>query len=281
MIMPLHSLCYDYFFPTDSGASWKKLQRNSKWIIPEDDDSEDEYRPAAEDNEQSDEDLANQAENFSDDNEPATKKAPKTHEIRTAGYFKSSNSGGEDAVGDEMVEEMKSWPPALKMATNSPLLISAAGGLFSYLRMLKLDAELISLGNFHSYDPVRQSSSLILDGQTLANLEVLENNFDGGTEGTLFRLLDHCITPLIFVRKLYSNSYIDMLKSKRKTDSTKEEIPSLIRYTEFTVEIDKSEFKPYNYQMLRGRLACWLKGYFIPPYYQELLNSLAQLFTIR
>ncbi|KAL1923036.1 uncharacterized protein VTP21DRAFT_9412 [Calcarisporiella thermophila] len=132
-------------------------------------------------------------------------------EIRIAGYFKSSNSGGEDAVGDGMVEEMKSWPPALKMATNSPLLMSAAGGLFSYLRMLKLDAELISLGNFHSYDPVRQSSSLILDGQTLANLEVLENNFDGGTEGTLFRLLDHCITP--FGKRLFKRWLCHPLRS--------------------------------------------------------------------
>ena len=36
--------------------------------------------------------------------------------------------------------------------------------------------------------------SLALDGQTLANLEVLENGM-GGTEGTLLRYLDHCRHP--------------------------------------------------------------------------------------
>ena len=35
---------------------------------------------------------------------------------------------------------------------------------------------------------------LALDGQTLANLEVLENGA-GGSEGTLLRHLDHCRHP--------------------------------------------------------------------------------------
>lgn len=34
---------------------------------------------------------------------------------------------------------------------------------------------------------------LVLDGQTLQNLEVLENQ-DGGREGTLVQHVDHCVT---------------------------------------------------------------------------------------
>ncbi len=35
---------------------------------------------------------------------------------------------------------------------------------------------------------------MILDGQTLINLEILENTVDGGKQGTLLGLLDHCVT---------------------------------------------------------------------------------------
>jgi len=73
--------------------------------------------------------------------------------------------------------------------------MSALGGLVWYLRSLKLDEELMSFKNFHVYDPVRQASTLILDGQTLSNLEVFQNNSDGTETGTVLRLLNRCVTP--------------------------------------------------------------------------------------
>lgn len=36
----------------------------------------------------------------------------------------------------------------------------------------------------------------MLDGPTLANLEVLENTRDKGGEGTLLQYLSHCVTPM-------------------------------------------------------------------------------------
>lgn len=42
---------------------------------------------------------------------------------------------------------------------------------------------------------------MVLDGQTLQNLEVLENQHDRGTHGTLFSLLCHCHTP--FGKRLF------------------------------------------------------------------------------
>ena len=73
--------------------------------------------------------------------------------------------------------------------------MSALGALIQYLRTLKIERELVSLGNFSWYDPIRKASSLVLDGQSLINLEIFANTFDGGVEGTLFSMLNRCITP--------------------------------------------------------------------------------------
>ncbi|KAK3809597.1 MAG: hypothetical protein J3Q66DRAFT_444240 [Benniella sp.] len=50
--------------------------------------------------------------------------------------------------------------------------MSALGDLTHYLRSHKLDTELMSFKNFHVYDPIRQASTPILEGQTLTYLEI-------------------------------------------------------------------------------------------------------------
>lgn len=72
----------------------------------------------------------------------------------------------------------------------------AFGGLLHYLKLLKLDESIMSLGNIKQYEiPKRGSNHLLLDGITLNNLEMLNNSFDGGDKGTLFKLLNKAITP--------------------------------------------------------------------------------------
>lgn len=44
-----------------------------------------------------------------------------------------------------------------------------------YLKQLNLDQELLSQRNFDVYDPVRPGQNLVLDGQTLAHIEVGQN----------------------------------------------------------------------------------------------------------
>ncbi|KAJ3088395.1 DNA mismatch repair protein msh6, partial [Physocladia obscura] len=107
-------------------------------------------------------------------------------ELRRTCYF-----GTVDEFADISVE----YPPAVAAAVNEPLAVASLGGLISYLRTLKLDKDLVSARNFHIYDTMRQSGNLVLDGQTLLNLEVFENTSDGSTEGTLFKLLNNCLTP--------------------------------------------------------------------------------------
>ncbi|KAF3909313.1 hypothetical protein ABW20_dc0109324 [Dactylellina cionopaga] len=92
-------------------------------------------------------------------------------------------------------EGTTTWPETLEKSRDKPLVLSAFGGLLWYLRKLKIDTDLVSLANFQWYDPIRKSTSLVMDGQTLQNLEIFSNSFDGGAAGTLFNLLNQCITP--------------------------------------------------------------------------------------
>ena len=105
-----------------------------------------------------------------------------TRDIDASGYFESDDT-------------RKEWPAVLEEARSKNLVMSALGGLIWYLRNLKIERDLLTLGNFTWYDPIRKASSLVLDGQTLINLEIFANSFDGSTEGTLFTLLNRCVTP--------------------------------------------------------------------------------------
>ncbi|KAK1905050.1 DNA mismatch repair protein Msh6 [Dissostichus eleginoides] len=87
--------------------------------------------------------------------------------------------------------------------------LSALGGCIFYLKKCLVDHELLSLANFEEYVPVdvelekaagrdnffsRTRQRMVLDGVTLANLEIFQNGL-GGTEGTLLERLDTCSTP--------------------------------------------------------------------------------------
>ncbi|TKX27066.1 putative DNA mismatch repair protein msh6 [Elsinoe australis] len=99
-------------------------------------------------------------------------------------YFESPDSDNLDA-----------WPAVLREARKKENVYSAVGALVWYLNTLKIERELLTMGNFSWYDPIRKASSLVLDGQSLINLEIFANNFDGSTDGTLFTMLNRCITP--------------------------------------------------------------------------------------
>ncbi|KAK0725276.1 DNA mismatch repair protein msh6 [Lasiosphaeris hirsuta] len=111
-------------------------------------------------------------------------------ELGCSGYF---------ATSDKNEEEV--WPETLAKAKDKDLLMSALGGLTHYLRVLKLEQSLLSQGNFEWYSPIQKNGTLILDGQSLINLEVFTNTANGSAEGTLFNLLNKCITP--FGKRLF------------------------------------------------------------------------------
>lgn len=89
------------------------------------------------------------------------------------------------------------------------LALSAFGGCIFYLKKCLIDKELLSMANFEEYVPVdvemenaagpssffaQTRQRMVLDGVTLANLEIFQNG-SGGTEGTLLERLDTCSTP--------------------------------------------------------------------------------------
>ncbi|KAK5109701.1 hypothetical protein LTR62_006824 [Meristemomyces frigidus] len=102
---------------------------------------------------------------------------------------------GEGYFDKSVEDSVDTWPLALREAKEKELTFSALGALVWYLSMLKIERELLTCGNFSWYDPIRKASSLVLDGQSLINLEIFANTFDGSTEGTLFTMLNRCISP--------------------------------------------------------------------------------------
>ncbi|XP_040377503.1 DNA mismatch repair protein MSH7 [Oryza brachyantha] len=97
--------------------------------------------------------------------------------VQSRGYFKASTS---------------SWLSALDSSVNKDAVICALGGLISHLTRLMLE-DVLRNGEvlpYHVY-----TTCLRMDGQTLVNLEIFSNNFDGGSSGTLYKHLNHCITP--------------------------------------------------------------------------------------
>ncbi|KAJ2689000.1 DNA mismatch repair protein msh6 [Coemansia spiralis] len=126
-------------------------------------------------------------------------------EIEDAGYFSGDKSA---------------WPTVLQQVVDTdPLALMAVGGLLSYLRSLKLDQDLASLGNFSFYSPLQHSTALVLDGPTISNLDLFSVSSEGGSsnpiaaaisrgnssanvEGTLFALVNHARTP--FGKRLLS-----------------------------------------------------------------------------
>ncbi|KAF9968002.1 DNA mismatch repair protein msh6 [Actinomortierella ambigua] len=155
-------------------------------------------------------------------------------ELRVRGYFNRQDSKDEnkDSKGDASASiSSDSWPDALRQMESNDLVMCAVGGLVWYLRSLKLDDELLSFQNFSIYDPIRQASTLILDGQTLSNLEVFQNSVDGGEQGTLFHLLNRCVTP--FGKRLFRRWLCHPLRSRQAINARLDAVEDLMRVPGF------------------------------------------------
>lgn len=109
------------------------------------------------------------------------------------------------------------------------LAFSAFGAVFWYLRTLKLDSNIISMGNFKEYNPFDKNllgSSMRLDGITLQNLEVFNNSFDQSDRGTLFRILNRGVTA--FGKRVFKNWVIHPLLNKHAIDERLDSVELLL-----------------------------------------------------
>ncbi|OWB73910.1 hypothetical protein B5S31_g3677 [[Candida] boidinii] len=106
---------------------------------------------------------------------------------------------------------------------------SAFGALLYYLKTLKLDQSIISMGNITHYDPYKSNfanSTMRLDGVTLQNLEIFSNSFDSSDKGTLFKLLNRAITA--FGKRMFRSWVVHPLMSKSKIDGRLDSVEHLM-----------------------------------------------------
>ncbi|KZV87127.1 hypothetical protein EXIGLDRAFT_210105 [Exidia glandulosa HHB12029] len=97
-------------------------------------------------------------------------------------------------------DEYAGVPDAIRGMLSEKAPIEALGAMIAYLRQLNIDKNILSMKNFNAVDPMKKGVGLLLDGQTLAHLEVLSNS-EGTAEGSLLSLLGRCITP--FGKRLF------------------------------------------------------------------------------
>ncbi|KAF2304882.1 hypothetical protein GH714_039256 [Hevea brasiliensis] len=84
------------------------------------------------------------------------------------------------------------WNNALDSVMNHDIALCALGGLIDHLSRLMLD-DVLRNGDIFPYQVYK--GCLRMDGQTLINLEIFNNNADGGLLGKyMFKYLDNCVT---------------------------------------------------------------------------------------
>ena len=88
-------------------------------------------------------------------------------------------------------------PAELQRLTGQPLAMSALGGAISYLQKLLMDKELVTLGNFSEYRASAAAEGdadyMVVDGQCLLNLDVIEASGVVGAPGSLLHYLDKTV----------------------------------------------------------------------------------------
>lgn len=133
-------------------------------------------------------------------------------------------TAGKYFINDEG-DNLEAWPQVLLEAREKELAMSAFGALMQYLQCLQIERELLTLKNITWYDPIKNASTLILDGKSLLNLEIFANSLDGGADGTLFTLLNRCITP--FGKRMFKQWVCHPLMDKDQINARLDAVESL------------------------------------------------------
>ncbi|KAH3680191.1 hypothetical protein WICPIJ_008352 [Wickerhamomyces pijperi] len=154
----------------------------------------------------------------------------------------------------ENIDDLSQWPEILKEFhyTEKDTGMSSFGGLLWYLRSLKLDDSLISLGNITHYKTLKPSTNLVLDGQTLQNLEIFANSFDGTDKGTLFKLINKATTP--FGKRMLRTWVVHPLMNSSEINSRLDSVEQLMSDGELRDVIESSLMKLPDLERLLARV---------------------------
>ena len=85
-------------------------------------------------------------------------------------------------------------PDQLQTFHSDELVMSSFGTIIEYLKGLKRADDVIPFLNFK--DNSGRLARMGIDGQTIRNLEILSNNRDGTTHGSLIEKISNCFTPM-------------------------------------------------------------------------------------
>ncbi|KAG1823365.1 muts domain V-domain-containing protein [Suillus subaureus] len=146
--------------------------------------------------------------------------------------FSEANTEGEDAM-DEDAELSSAVPQCIRDMASYRAAMEALGALMWYLRQLNIDKDLLTMRNFDVYDPMKRGTSVVLDGQTLAHVEVLLNN-EGTEDGSLHKLLGRCITP--FGKRLFRIWLCVPLREAKDINARLDAVEDLISHATFEQE---------------------------------------------
>ncbi|KAL6496595.1 Mismatch repair protein msh3 [Orobanche gracilis] len=129
------------------------------------------------------------------------------------------------------------------------LVICALGGLVDHLSRLMLN-HVIRNGDILSYEIYK--GFLRMDGQTLVNLEVFNNNADGGPSGTLYKYLNNCTTSC--GKRLLRNWICHPLQDVERITSRLDVVGDLIANPVVTSQISQSLRQLPDLERLLGRV---------------------------
>jgi DNA mismatch repair protein MSH6 len=105
---------------------------------------------------------------------------------------------------------------------------SAVVVYFIHLGLMQVDSELLPSGVLLPYEVYR--GALRLDGDTIVNLELLENRDDGGRTGTLLGYLDSCVTK--YGKRLLRRWICHPLQDTSELNDRLDTVQELIGHTE-------------------------------------------------
>ncbi|KAH6803228.1 MUTS-like protein 7 [Perilla frutescens var. frutescens] len=138
-----------------------------------------------------------------------------------------------------------SWNQILDGVVHCDLALCALGGLISYLSRMMLN-DVIRNGDIFSYEVYK--GFLKMDGQTLVNLEIFNNNADG----TLYKYLDNCITSS--GKRLLKNWICHPLQDVDKINKRLDVVENLMANSEITSHIAQLFRKLPDMERLLGRV---------------------------
>ncbi|KAJ4727792.1 DNA mismatch repair protein [Melia azedarach] len=115
----------------------------------------------------------------------------------------SLNKADSCTVNSHVEEGLRCLPDILSeivsAGENGSLALSALGGTLYYLKQSFLDEALLRFAKFEllpcsGFGDIAKKTHTVLDAAAMENLEIFENSRNGGSSGTLYAQLNHCVT---------------------------------------------------------------------------------------